>query len=592
MPDGVTPVELYNYDARYRLDINNSNYNTLALESYLTYNWKNEIHNLTLMAGNTISKSFGNWSSASAVDFPADNIRDVSLTSDPTTRTGSGAYNLEVRGLSYFGRASYSFMDRYIITGTVRQDGSSNFGEGNQWGTFPSAAAAWRISEESFLKDNATISNLKLRLGWGQTGNSGGPTDKATAALSSNTIQYFLYPQGGPAGLGTARQLNNGYVRTLVDTNLKWETNEETNVGVDLGLLNNNLNVTLDYFIRTSKDLLLMQAIRPSAGYTEVYTNNGEIQNKGLEFSIDYKKKINNDWTIGATLTGSTIKNEITSISSDLFFENTSSTNDGSNVGAIGAPSGTHWNGHSIMREGYAVGSYYGYVVEGIFQTPAEVEAANAAAVAAGHAQYQNAGTGPGDFKYKDINDDGFINEKDMTILGNGFPKANYGLNLNATYKNFDFSMYCYGVIGAEIYSYSSMTLSNMFPSDNGTTPNLLIEASQSAWTAENHSTTLSKLSFLDLNYNMRGSDAWVKDGDFFKIGNVQVGYTFDKNLLSPAHIEGARIYFAIQNLATFSSYNKYGDPEIGQGSVLYTGLDSGRYPMPRTYSFGLNIQF
>ena len=591
MPDGTTPVVLYNYDDRYQLNINNSNSNTLALETYLTYSWKNEIHNLTLMGGNTISKSFGNWSSASAVDFPADNIRDISLTSDPSTRTGSGAYNLEVKGLSFFGRATYSLMDRYIFTGTIRRDGSSNFGEGNRWGTFPSAALAWRISEESFLKTNATISNLKLRLGWGQTGNSGGPTDKATAALTSSTIQYFFYPQGGPAGLGTSRQLNNGYVRTLVDTNLKWETNEQTNIGVDLGLFN-DINITLDYFIRKSKDLLLNQAIRPSAGYTEVYTNFGEIENKGFEFSVDYKKQINNDWHIGAQLTGSTIKNKIVSIGSDLFFENTSTTNDGSNVGAVGAPSGTHWNGHSIMRDGYAVGSFYGYQVAGIFQSQDEVDQYNAAAVAAGHSQYQNQGTGPGDFIYKDLNNDGFIDENDMTILGNGFPALNYGFNLSASYKNFDFSVYCYGVAGSEIYSYSAMTLSNMFPSDNGTTPNLLNEASAAAWTPDNHSTTMSKLSFLDLNYNMRGSDAWVKKGDYFKISTVQLGYNFTKQLLDTVGLEAARVYVSIQNLATFSSYNKYGDPEIGQGSVLYTGLDTGRYPMPRTYSFGVNIQF
>ncbi|MGE0019736.1 MAG: hypothetical protein AB7S72_08735 [Draconibacterium sp.] len=468
----------------------------------------------------------------------------------------------------------------------------TGFCTNSRWGTFPSAALAWRVKEEGFMQDVSAISNLKLRLGWGQTGNSGGPTDLATAALTSNTIQYFFYPQGGAAGLGTTRQLNNGYVRTLVDTNLKWETNEQTNIGIDLGVLDNNLNFTFDYFIRTSKDLLLRQAIRPSAGYTDVYTNYGEIQNKGFEFSVDYKKKIDQDWTIGATLTGSTIKNEIIEIGSDLFFENTGTTNDGSNVGAIGAPSGTHWNGHSIMREGYAVGSFYGYEVEGIFQSQSEVDAANAAAVAAGHAQYQNQGTGPGDFKYKDLNDDGFINEKDMTILGDGFPKLNYGLNINVAYKNFDFSIYGYGVAGAKIYSYSAMTLSNMFPSDNGTTPNLLNEVSETAWTPTNQSTTMSKLSFLDLNYNMRGSDAWVKKGDFFKISTVQLGYSFDKNLMNQIKLEGARVYVAIQNLATFSGYNKYGDPEVGQGSVLYTGLDSGRYPMPRTYSFGLNIQF
>lgn len=592
MPDGVTPVVLYNYDARYHLDLSQNQSNTLALESYLTYNWHTDIHNLTLMAGNTISKSFGTHVNASAVDFPADNIRDISLTSDIASKTGGGYYDLETRGLSYFGRATYTLKDRYIITGTIRRDGSSNFGAGNRWGTFPSAAVAWRLSEENFLKDIPAISNLKLRLGWGQTGNSGGPTDASVAALTSNSIAYYFYGQNGVAGLGSTRQTANGFVKTLVDTNLKWETNEQSNLGVDLGLLDNSLNITVDYFTRSSKDLLVWQAIRPSAGYTQVYTNNGEIQNKGIEFSIDYKKRINSDLTLGATFTGSTLKNKIKSINADMFFENTSSTNDGSNVGAIGAPSGTHWNGHSIMREGYAVGSYYGYEVEGIFQSQAEVDAANAAAVAKGHSQYQNAGTSPGDFKYKDLNNDGFIDEKDMTILGNGFPKVNYGLNLTANYKNWDFSVYSYGVIGQKIYSYSAMTLSNMFPSDNGTTPNLLNSASAEAWTLQNHSTTMSKLSFLDLNYNMRGSDVWVKKGDFLKISTIQVGYNFGRQLLMPLHLDGVRLYASIQNLITISPYNKYGDPEVGQGSVLYTGLDSGRYPMPRIYSFGLNIRF
>lgn len=591
MPDGETPVVLYNYDARYHLDINQNQSNTLALESFLTYNWKSTIHNLTLMAGNSVSKSFGTHVNASALDFPAENIRDISLTGDITTKTGGGYYDLEVRGLSYFGRATYSLMDRYIFTGTIRRDGSSNFGAGNRFGTFPSAALAWRISEEDFMEDYPYISNLKLRLGWGQTGNSGGPTDASVAALTSNTIAYYFYGQNGVAGLGSTRQVANGYVQTLVDTNLKWETNEQTNIGLDLGILR-NLNFTLDYFTRSSKDLLLWQAIRPSAGFTTVYTNYGEIQNKGIEFSLDYKKKINSDFSVGATLTGSSLKNKIIKMGADLFNENTGTTNDGSNVGAIGAPSGTHWNGHSICREGYAVGSFYGYEVEGVFQNQAEVDAANAAAVAAGHSQYQNAQTGPGDFKYKDLNDDGFVDENDMTILGNGFPKVNYGFTLNATYKNWDFSIYSYGVIGQKIYSYSAMTLSNMFPSDNGTTPNLLTEVSQSAWTLENHSNTMAKLSFLDLNYNMRGSDAWVKKGDYFKISTVQVGYNFDKKMLKSLRLDGARIYGAVQNLFCFSSYNKYGDPEIGQGSVLYTGLDTGRYPMPRIFSLGLNIQF
>ena len=590
--DGITNIVLANYDTRYQLQIENNQNNVMSLESYLTYNLKTELHNLTLMAGNSVSKSFGSWTTANAVDFPGSNIRDISLTSDITSRTGSGAYNLQVRGISYFGRAMYSFKDRYILTGTVRRDGSSNFGVGNRWGTFPSAAAAWRISEEDFMQNTPAISNLKLRLGWGQTGNSGGATDKNVEALTSNTIAYYYYGQSGVAGLGSTRQTGNGLVKTLVDTRLKWETNEQTNIGIDLGLLNNDLSITFDYFTRTSKDLLLNRSIRPSAGFTTVYTNFGEIQNKGLEFSVNYKKKIDQDWNIGATLTGSSLKNKIIEVGPDQFYVNGDATNDGSNVGAIAAPAGVHWDGHSIMREGYAVGSFYGYEVEGIFQTPAEVAAANAAAVAKGHSQYQMVNTSAGDFKYKDLNDDGFIDQKDMTILGNGFPKVNYGLTLNANYRNWDFSIYSYGVIGQQIYSYSAMTLSNIYGTDNGTIPNILNSSSAEAWTPENKSTTLSKLSILDYNQNMRGSSAWVKNGDFLKISNVQVGYNFDKQLLKHLSIESSRLYVSVQNLACISSYNKYGDPEAGQGSVLYTGLDTGRYPMPRIYSVGLNIQF
>ena len=600
-PDG-TQVKLYNYDAKYYLGINNSNYNNIAIENYLTYNWKNDIQNLTVMAGNSVSKGFGNWSNASGNGFPGDNIRDISLTNDPAARSGLGAYNLESRGLSFFGRFQYSLKDRYILTGTMRRDGSSNFGADNRWGNFPSLAAAWRITEENFMKTIPAISNLKLRLGWGQTGNSGGPTDLSVTALTSNKIQYFYYGQNGQSGMNTTRQLATGYAPTLTDPRLKWETNEQSNIGIDLGVLNNNLTVTLDYFVRKSKDLLLYQSIRPSSGYTQVYTNYGEIENKGIEFSVNYKKQINQDWNFSALLTGSTLKNKVVKMGADLFSENSSWANgspDGSNQAAVGASSGTHWNGHSICREGYAVGSFYGYQVEGIYQSQAEIDAVNAAAIAAGHSGGYNNGskTVPGDFKYKDISGpngvpDGFLDANDMTILGNGFPKVNYGLTLNAAYKNWDFSIYTYGVLGAKIYSYSAMVLSNMFPSDNGFTPNVLNEVAQSAWTPTNHSTTMSRLSFLDLNYNMRGSDAWVKKGDFLKISNVQFGYNLDKKMLKSLGIGSTRLYVSVQNLMCLSSYNKYGDPEAGQGSVLYTGLDTGRYPSSRTYSFGLNIQF
>jgi TonB-linked SusC/RagA family outer membrane protein len=586
---------LAGYDTRTTLQIQNSNDNTLGLESYLTYNWKNNIHDLTLMAGNSVSRQFGNWSNAAGNDFPGDNIRDISLTNLATSRTSTGAYNLEVHNLSYFGRLVYSLKDRYILTGTIRRDGSSRFGADNTWGTFPSVAAAWRISEENFLKGNSIIDNLKLRLSWGQTGNSGNQnSDLATPALTSANIMYNFYPQNGALGAGSSSKIPvTGTIRTLVDPKLKWETNQESNIGVDLGLLK-GLSLTVDYFVRSSKDLLNYLNIRPSSGYSQVYTNLGGIDNKGIEFSLNYKKQINHDLNIGATFTGSHVKNKIKNIGPDIYFTNTDQTYDGSNVGAIGAPSGTYWDNHSIMREGYSVGSFYGYKVDHIYQNQAEIDADNAAAIAAGHSGGYNNGsaTVPGDYKYKDTNGDGFLDTNDRIVLGDGFPKFNYGLTLTASYKNFDFLIYGYGVIGAKIYSYSAMMLTDMFPSDNGTTPNILTEVSNDSWTPTNTGAKYPRLSFLDKNDNMRASDAFVKNGDYFKISNVQLGYNISKKMLKSVRLEGARIYVSIQNLACISSYNKYGDPEAGQGSVLYTGLDTGRYPMPRVYSAGLNIQF
>ena len=212
-------------------------------------------------------------------------------------------------------------------------------------------------------------------------------------------------------------------------------------------------------------------------------------------------------------------------------------------------------------------------------------------------AQGQNAKMG--DYLFKDLagdpktgGPDGILNEQDMKILGNGFPKLNYGLTLGATFKDFDFTMQMHGVLGQKIYSYSAMRLTNMFSSDDGTSPNILKEAAANAWSTNNPGGTEARLSLLDENYNMRGSDAWVKKGDFLKISNIQVGYTLPKELVRKAYIQNARVYLAVQNVCCISGYNKYGDPECGQGSVLYTGLDTGRYPMPRTYAFGVNVTF
>jgi len=592
----------------YSFNLSNSDSQTLDIQNTLTYKWSNKVHDITVMLGNEVSRYYGQWASAEAKGFDSKDIRDISLSTNwSNSRNGSGALNLESRNISYFGRVNYSLMDRYLVTATVRRDGSSNFGAGNRWGTFPSFAAGWRISEEAFMQNQDVVSNLKLRVGWGQTGNSGGATDLSVTGLNVDG-RYVYYNQGAAMGLGTGTpSVSTGFYPVLKDTNLKWETNEQLNIGIDAAFLKNELVFSLDYFVRTSKDLLLYRQIRSSSGYTQIYTNYGEIENKGIEFSLAYNHRVNKDFSFNAMLTGSTLTNKIKKMGDPLYNTNSDSsgagTGDGSNTGAVGSADGYHWGNHSVCMEGEAVGSYYGYRVEKIITTQADLDKAIA--------QGQTAKMG--DYLFKDLPNtpateadvaagkaskvgelicDGVLNESDREILGNGFPAFNFGINLGAQYKNWDINVQMHGVLGQKIFSYSAMRLSNMFSSDDGCAPNILKSAANDAWSASNPNGTNCRLSFLDENYNMRASDAWVKNGDFLKISNLQIGYTVPKNIVNKLMIQNARFYVGIQNLLCISGYNKYGDPECGQGSVLYTGLDTGRYPMPRTYNFGLNVTF
>ena len=584
----------------YRFDLGNSDSQTLRIQNTLTYNWSNDIHDVTVMLGNEVSRWYGQYVSGSSVGYESKDARDLSLTTQPTKRNAGGALNLESRGISYFGRASYSLLDRYLLTATIRRDGSSNFGTGNRWGTFPSVAAGWRISEEPFMKNVEWVDNLKLRFGWGQTGNSGGATDLSVIGLNQDGM-YVYYNASSPIGMGTGTpNVIRGFYNVLKDTSLKWETNEQLNFGIDAAFFNSQLVIGLDYFVRTSKDLLLYRNIRPSSGYSTIYTNYGEIENKGLEFLVGFNKRINKDLSINVQLTGSTLTNKVKKMGDPIYNTNSDSsgqgTGDGSNTGAVGSADGYHWGNHSICMEGEAVGSFYGYQVEGIIRTDADLEYVhNRPGVDAdGNPVIVDSQEKAklGDYIFKDLNGDGNINESDMTILGDGFPSLNYGLTLGANYKNFDFTLQAHGVFGQKIFSYSAMRLTNMFSSDDGTSPNILTEAANNAWSTSNPNGSEARLSLLDENYNMRASDAWVKNGDFLKISNIQIGYTLPKSISSKVLLQNARIYLAVQNVCCISGYNKYGDPECGQGSVLSTGLDTGRYPMPRTYAFGVNVTF
>ena len=334
---------------------------------------------------------------------------------------------------------------------------------------------------------------------------------------------------------------------------------------------------------------MIERQIRPSAGNTSIYTNFGQIDNYGFEFSINYNKQLNKDWNINVAFNGSTLSNKIKKMGVDYTATCSGSNStysaddmDGSNIGAI---SGTafQWNNHSICREGEAVGSYYGYKVAGIIKTDEEL----ALAKKQGQDKAQK-----GDFLFVDTDGNGTLDDADRQILGNGLPSFNFGLNLSASYKNWDFSLYTYGVLGMDILSYSKMRYTIMNQGDDSWTPALLKDSYDNLYSETNPNGTLPRLTRLDNNYNSRVSDAWIENGNFLKISNIQIGYNVPRNLLSPIGITAARVYLSVQNLCTISPYNKYGDPEVGQSSVIYSGLDTGRYATPRTYMLGLNVTF
>lgn len=558
---------------------NSSSYN-FRMENYFTYNYKNALHNLTLMAGNSFSNTRGQNVSGYGRNFMSDDFRQLGLAAKTSENTVSGGYDLSERYLSFFGRLMYSFNDRYILTATIRRDGSSHFGKDNRWGTFPSVAVAWRLSEEDFIKNLNVFSNLKLRLGYGETGNAGGNTNKGVVQLTTNHIGFnWGHELDGSTNVSQSTSVNGIAHIYATDTNLKWETNKQTNIGIDMGFLNNDLNVSLDYFIRKTSDLLVNRAIRLSATVSSsIYTNFGDIENKGLEFAVDYKHRFG-DWVLGANFNGSIIHNKVTKLSEDVIM--TSSDN-----GQFDS-----WNQHAIAREGEAIGSFYGYQVEGIFRSQAELDACNQKAKEAGFDAYQNTTTAVGDYKYVDVNGDGHITAEDRKILGNGFPDLSYNIGLNAAYKNIDIMVTTYGVIGQDIYSQSAMKLTHAKNSPCGIN-NCLKEYIYGAWSANNVDAKYPRATYADPNDNRKASSAYVKNGDYFKIANLQIGYTFPRKMIAPLKLDMLRVYFSADNIACFSPYNKFGDPEIGNSNVMFNGYDGGRYPSPRQFTLGLNMQF
>ena len=556
-----------------------------------TLNYSNTFgkHSIDVLGGVSIQENTARNMSVYGEGLSSDGLRN--LGSLQTMRDISG--NQQTWSLaSQFARLTYKFAERYILTGTVRRDGSSRFMRGNRWGVFPSVSAAWRIKEESFLKDVDFISNLKLRASSGEAGNQ--------------NIGLFQYQSSYTTG---KRSSNYGYVfgqdKTYIDgmvqaflpnPNLKWETSKQTDIGIDLGFFNNKLMLTADYYIKKSSDFLLEIQMPAQTGFTKATRNVGSVKNNGFEFSVDYRDN-SHDFKYGVNVNLTTVKNKI---------ERLSPGKDAvANLQSLGFPTtgNTSWAVFSMSKVGGSIGEFYGFQTDGIIQNQAEIDALNANARRLNqddNVWYIASGTAPGDRKFIDQNGDGVITDADRVSLGSPLPKFYGGINLSGEYKGFDFNLFFNYSVGNKILNFVKRNLISMGGEGSIGLQNVGKEFYDNRWTETNPTNKYPRAVWSDVSGNSRVSDAFVEDGSYLRLKNIEVGYTLPANILKKASISKLRIFASVQNLFTITGYSGM-DPEIGQsmssstgvaGGVTASGVDVGIYPYSRFFTMGFNLEF
>ena len=461
---------------------------------------------------------------------------------------------------SYFGRAFYSFDDRYMITGTLRYDGSSKFSGDNKWGVFPSFGVSWRASEENFIQDLGIFSDLKLRYGWGRVGN------QASAQGGSDVANIGTY--------GMHYVLNNEVYKGGITTNiptpgLRWEVVETTNIGADLAFMQNHLSVTLDYFIKDTKDMI--QRV-PLPGYypkDRPNANVGTMSNEGYEMAVSYRKSIGDlNFTVGGNF--SALDNKVKTLNS----EEEGAFVDAGYIDKLGNTTRT--------ESGKEVAYFHGYETDGFFKTEEEISNHSRD----GEMIQPNATVG--DIRFIDHNDNGEIDADDRTYLGSGTPDYVYGFNFSVDYRGIDVSGNFYGVGGNQIVRGSGIY--NLEVVDY---INAYGERMDRFHPENNPDGTQPRVTLSDDNDNLRFSDRYVEDGSYLRLKNLQVGYTLPKPLTLTYGIEKLRFYVSGQNLLTWTDYNGF-DPEVGDlyNQSLGIGVDLNNYPQPRLYMFGVNVTF
>jgi TonB-dependent starch-binding outer membrane protein SusC len=569
----------YNY-GRIRNDITNSRRSysqdfSWEIKNYLT--WEPTIadaHRINLLLGQEASEA--NWEglTGSRTNFLSNTVQELDA-GDAETAT-NGGYKGSSSMMSYFSRINYVAFDKYLLTATFRADGSSKFGPDNRWGFFQSYALAWRISEEDFLKDSEVISNLRLRASYGEVGNQNIGNYRYGSALSS-----------APSGIGQTFRLQN-----IPNPRLKWEASQSTNLGFELGLFEQRIDLMVDVYRKYTNDMLLILPLPAYLGggdwmgIESPWVNIGELENQGVELTLTTRNIAQPNFSWNTDLTFTHNKNKVLSMGEEDFiiYRN------------------VQWfNPVTKTMAGHPLGQFYGYVVEGIFESAEDI---------ANHAKqhdqiHPTTGVWIGDLKFKDLNNDGIINADDRTFIGDPNPLFTFGLNNQFNFGQFDLSVYLQGSYGNDIYNYTRRQTEAL----NTGNFNQLATVTQRAnvvmidpqgsttdpanFMITNPGTAMPRSTTTDPNDNRRISDRYVEDGSYLRIQNVSLGYVLPSRFGAGAGLTRLRIYMGIQNLHTFTNYSGY-DPEVGayNQDALLTGVDNGRYPLARIYTMGLTATF
>lgn len=566
------------------------------LKNYITYNGNIGKHSFSAMLGQECWASNYDYSSISNTNLPSDEVHNPAL-GDGTPSIGYGFGSSAMA--SFFTRLTYNYADRYLATYTYRYDGSSNFGPENRWAGFHSVAASWRFSNEKFFEPlTRVISNGKLRLGWGQTGNANiGSYKWGSSITAMNTDLGMSY-----------RPAN------IANTGIKWESQEQINVGLDLGFIQDRINLTIDWYRKESKDMLMQLQLpsymgtsgNASSALSAPWGNYGHIRNTGLEISLNTHPLVgafqwDSDFQISFN------RNKLISLSGT------------SSAQIVGY--GQWTDVVSVTNVGESLYNFYGYVCDGVYEDLEDLQTSPKPAKYPSNGVFNKNNTvWVGDIKYKDLNGDGVIDENDRTVIGSPMPDFTFGWTNTFRYKNFDLSLFINGSVGNDIYNYLSMKLTHM----NSTWTNQLTSVNNRAQLAPidankdysngvvvngvtvyhwyddvtnvrvtNPDTTIPRASINDPNDNDRVSDRYIEDGSYIRLKNITLGYTFPREMTKKWGLENLRVYANIQNLLTITGYSGY-DPEIGASTASSNvmGLDNGRYPSPTVYAFGLNITF